>query len=124
MLKEKRVLIIDDNENNIFALSAVMKSKGYEVLSALDASSGIEILQANLKIDVVLLDMMMPVIDGYKTIELIQSDKSISKVPIIALTANAMIGDREKCLAAGATDYCPKPVEIDELIEKINNCLK
>ena len=121
---EKRVLIIDDDERNIFALSAVMRSKGYKIESALDGEKGLEILRLKHDIDIVLMDIMMPIMDGYETMKLIRADELINSLPIIALTAKAMVGDRERCIEAGATDYCSKPVDIVELLDKINECLK
>jgi len=124
MSKKTTILIVDDDERNIFALSAVMRSKGYLIKSALDGEAGLNILNTNSQIDLVLMDIMMPIMDGFEAISIIRNDKGLSSIPIIALTANAMVGDKEKCIRAGATDYLPKPVDIDKLISKISTCLQ
>ena len=120
----KTILIVDDDERNIFALSAVMRSMGYNIESALDGELGLKKLQENKSIDLVLMDIMMPVMDGYETMKLIRKHEELNEIPIIALTAKAMVGDRERCIEAGANDYCSKPVDISELTDKISNCLK
>lgn len=109
----KQILIIDDDNRNIFALKAVLKSKGYTCLSALEAKDGINMLRSNPEIGIVLLDMMMPEMDGYEALPII---KQIADIPVIAVTAQAMVGDREKCLQAGASDYVSKPVNVDLLL--------
>lgn len=110
------VLIIDDDSRNIFALGLVLKSKGYPSLAATGAHSGMSLLRENPNLKVVLLDMMMPDMDGYETIAEIRRTPGLQQVTIIAVTAQAMPGDREKCLAAGADDYISKPVNIDLLL--------
>jgi two-component system, cell cycle response regulator DivK len=112
-----KILIIDDDARNIFALKAVLKSKGFDVVTAGGAAEGMNVLR-NEDVGVVLLDMMMPDIDGYQTIDLIRAYDE--KIPIISVTAQAMIGDRERCLAAGARAYVPKPVDVDELVALLN----
>ena len=124
MTKIRRVLIVDDDQRNILALSAVMRAKGFMVESALNGESGLAVLKTNPGIDLVLMDIMMPVMDGYQAIRAIREDKKISDTPIIALTAKAMKTDRKKCIEAGASDFCPKPVDINLLMQKIDNCLK
>ena len=124
MKKTRTILIIDDDERNIFALSAVMRAKEFHIESAIDGKKGIETLKTNPNIDLVLMDIMMPIMDGYEAMRLIRKDKILNGIPIIALTANAMIGDKEKCMQAGASDYCAKPVNIAELMRKIEICLK
>lgn len=124
MKDKKMLLIIDDDERNIFALSAVMRTKGFLVLSAMDGESGLKSLEKNIDINIVLMDIMMPVMDGYQAMGLIRKNEKLNHIPIIALTANAMPGDKEKCLEAGATDYLSKPVNVDRLIKKIEACLK
>jgi two-component system, cell cycle response regulator DivK len=109
------ILIIDDEPRNIFALSAVLKTRGYTVLSAPGMAEAWEAL-AQQKVDVILMDMMMPEMDGYEAIPLLKKDQRYSHIPIIAVTAQAMAGDREKCLAAGADDYLSKPVDVDKLL--------
>ena len=121
MSETKTVLIIDDDSRNIFALSAVLKAKGYHVVSALSAVEGITRLKNNKSISVVLLDIMMPDMDGYQAIAAIRGSEQISRVPIIAVTAQAMVGDREKCLDAGADDYISKPIDVDALLDLLAN---
>jgi len=123
MEKDRLILIVDDDDRNIFALSAVMRAKGFKIEIAHNGKIGLETLKNNPKIDLVLMDIMMPVMDGYETIHKIRMDQQYKHIPIIALTAKAMKGDEEKCMKAGATSYCSKPVDIDELLEKIDNCL-
>ncbi len=108
-----KVLIIDDDPRNIFALKATLKSKGYECLSAQDALEGIRMLQLQNDIGIVLIDMMMPDMDGYEAIPAL---KQTRQVPVLAVTAQAMMGDREKCLAAGADEYVSKPIDVDRLL--------
>lgn len=112
---KKRILIIDDDPRNIFALAAVLKSRGFETESRDNAKEALDLLKSDTVIDAVLIDMMMPEIDGYEAIPLIRKLPVRKKTPIIAVTAQAMIGDREKCLAAGADDYLSKPVDVDKL---------
>jgi two-component system, cell cycle response regulator DivK len=121
MNNTKTILIIDDDSRNIFALSAVLKAKGYQVVSALSAMEGITRLKNNKNISVVLLDIMMPDMDGYQAIAVIRSSEQISKIPIIAVTAQAMVGDREKTLEAGADNYISKPIDVDALLDLLGN---
>ncbi|MCW3073145.1 MAG: response regulator [Flaviaesturariibacter sp.] len=123
MTADKKVLIIDDDSRNIFALKAVLKAKGYSIVSATEAREGINILLADATIKVVLMDMMMPDIDGYEAISMIRNNSAIAGSIIIAVTAQAMVGDKEKCLAAGANDYVSKPVDIDALSGLLNRYL-
>ena len=111
----KKILIIDDDRNNILALNAVLKSKGYDCDSATSASVGLEMLQENSGFGLVLMDMMMPGIDGYEAMETMNSLPSLRKIPIVAVTAQAMPGDKERCLKAGASGYVSKPINIEEL---------
>ncbi|WP_034691186.1 response regulator [Kaistella palustris] len=118
---KKEILIIDDDSRNIFALSAVLKAKKYGCVSALNAVDGLKMLNTNTNIGVVLLDMMMPEMDGYEAINKIKGNGQLKDIPVIAVTAQAMAGDREKCLAAGADDYISKPVDVDQLLTVLNN---
>lgn len=120
----QKVLIIDDDATNIFALRAVLRSRGWETLTASNAGSGIAMLEKDDSIGIVLLDMMMPGTDGYETIGLIRKKEELKRLPVIAVTAQAMKGDREKCLDAGADDYVSKPIDIDRLVTLLNNHLK
>ena len=111
------ILIIDDDPRNIFALTAVLKSRGFTVLSAGNALEGLSLLEQNQGIKVVMMDIMMPEMDGYEAISAIRRNDKLHNLKLIAVTAQAMVGDREKCLAAGADAYVSKPVDIDRLIE-------
>ena len=112
----KTILIIDDDARNIFALSAVLKAKGFTCLSALSGREGLEMLEHNNNIRLVLLDIMMPEMDGYETTQRIRREHKNSTLPIIAVTAKAMKGDRQKCIEAGASDYITKPLKMDQLL--------
>ena len=120
MTDEKTVLLIDDDSRNIFALTAVLKAKGFRIVTASSAQEGIQHLHNNKGIKVVLLDMMMPEMDGYEAIRFIRSDEKIAGIPVIAVTAQAMIGDRERCLEAGANEYVSKPIDVDFLLQVLN----
>jgi two-component system, cell cycle response regulator DivK len=119
----KDILLIDDDNRNIFALKAVLKSKGFNCLTATSAEDGFKELSRQNNIGVVLLDMMMPEMDGYEAIHFIRQDLKRT-IPIIAVTAQAMHGDKEKCLAAGADAYLPKPVDVDQLLLLLQRYLK
>ena len=123
MKNTKEILIIDDDSRNIFALSAVLKAKKYQCLSALSAAHGLELLNGNNNIGAVLMDMMMPEMDGYEAIGKMKSDDSLRNIPVIAITAQAMTGDKEKCLEAGADGYISKPVNVDELLTLLNQLI-
>lgn len=113
----KKILIIDDDARNIYALRLVLKAKGYEVLTAVDAPAGIRLLREEKGVEVVLMDMMMPEMDGYEALSILRNDPELGEIPVIAVTAQAMVGDREKCLAAGANGYVSKPIDVDVLLE-------
>ncbi|MBE7178011.1 MAG: response regulator [Mucilaginibacter polytrichastri] len=115
MKTARTILIIDDDARNIFALSLLLKTRGYTCLSASDARKGLLLLNTNPDIAVVLLDMMMPDMDGYEALAEIRAQENFAKLPVVAVTAQAMPGDREKCLAAGATAYLAKPVDVDRI---------
>ncbi len=119
----KDILLIDDDNRNIFALKAVLKSKGFHCLTATSAADGLKELSQQNNIGVVLLDMMMPEMDGYEAIHAIRQDLK-SVVPIISVTAQAMHGDKEKCLEAGADAYLSKPVDVDQLLLLLQQYLK
>jgi CheY-like chemotaxis protein len=112
----KKILIVDDDTRNIFALAAVLRARGYDCLSANGIKEIFPVLHQEPDIAVILLDMMMPDMDGYEGIPLIRAHTVFAHIPIIAVTAQAMVGDKEKCLAAGADGYISKPVNIDELV--------
>lgn len=123
MTLKKKVLIIDDDSRNIFALKAVLTARGFDCISAFGAIEGINILNNDSDIGIILMDMMMPDMDGYEAIDKIRSTEKIAHIPIIAVTAQAMLGDREKAIAAGADNYTSKPVDVDLLTSILNQHL-
>lgn len=118
-----KVLIVDDDARNIFALSAVLKAKGYSIVSAPGSLEALKLLSSNHSVGIVLLDMMMPEMDGYELLATLRKGSN-ADLPIISVTAQAMMGDREKCLAAGADDYLSKPVDIDKLVIILDKYIK
>ena len=112
----KKVLVVDDDVRNIFALSSVLERRGMEVLTAGTGHEAIAKLEATPDIAIVLMDIMMPEMDGYQTMQAIRQNPALRRLPIVALTAKAMKGDREKCLEAGASDYLAKPVNTEQLL--------
>ena len=114
-LAGRKVLVIDDDLRNIFALTSLLEHHDIEVLHAENGRAGIELLKGAPDVDVILMDIMMPEMDGYETMQAIRQIPAFQKLPIIALTAKAMKGDRDKCLEAGATDYVTKPVDLEQL---------
>jgi CheY-like chemotaxis protein len=107
---------VDDDARNIFALTSVLENHDVEVVSATNGRQAIDILKNSEEIEMVLMDIMMPEMDGYETMREIRKDSAFRTLPILALTAKAMKGDREKCLQAGASDYISKPVNTDQLL--------
>nr|WP_315033046.1 response regulator [uncultured Chryseobacterium sp.] len=116
---KKKILIVDDDPRNIFALKLTLKARGYAVESCIMAQEAFEILKKDPRFSVVLMDMMMPGIDGYEAVRVIRSTPEIKDIPVIAVTAQAMPEDRQKCLEAGANDYVSKPIDVDLLITAI-----
>jgi CheY-like chemotaxis protein len=116
VLSGRKVLVVDDDARNIFALTTVLENHDMEVLSATNGRQAIELIQNTPELSVVLMDIMMPEMDGYETMREIRKDPTFRMLPILALTAKAMKGDREKCLQAGASDYIAKPVNTDQLL--------
>ena len=114
-LHGRKVLLVDDDMRNLFALSKVLRGWGMQVTMAQDGQKALKALDDSDDIELVLMDVMMPVMDGYDTTRAIRAQPRLAKLPIIALTAKAMRGDREKCLDAGANDYLSKPIDIDKL---------
>jgi hypothetical protein len=115
-LLDKKVLIVDDDVRNIFALTSVLERHKMQVLYAENGKDGIELLQSTPHLDIILMDVMMPEMDGYETTRAIRKLRKFKSLPIIALTAKAMKGDREKCIEAGASDYIAKPVDTEQLL--------
>jgi len=116
VLRGRKVLIVDDDARNIFALTSVLENHEVEVVSATNGRQAIDILKGTPELEMVLMDIMMPEMDGYETMREIRRDPAFRTLPILALTAKAMKGDREKCLEAGASDYISKPVNTDQLL--------
>jgi CheY-like chemotaxis protein len=118
-LVDRTVLLVDDDPRNIFALSSVLERRGMRVLTASTGSEAIEVIERTSDLKIVLMDIMMPGMDGYETMQVIRSMPDYRRMPIIALTAKAMKGDREKCLEAGASDYLAKPVNTEQLLSAL-----
>ncbi len=116
ILKDKTVLIADDDVRNIFSLTKALELHGMKVIPAMDGKEALNALKKDPSIDVVLMDMMMPEMDGYESIREIRTLPEFKNLPVLAVTSKAMMGDREKCIAVGASDYISKPVDIDQLI--------
>jgi CheY-like chemotaxis protein len=110
------VLVVDDDVRNIYAVTTVLEGQGMKVVFAENGRDGIETLRRNPEVSLVLMDVMMPEMDGYETMREIRRIAEYRTLPILALTAKAMKGDREKCLEAGASDYITKPVDPDRLL--------
>ena len=119
MLAGRTVLVVDDDTRNIFALSSALERRSMNVLTATTGREAISILETSPEVAIVLMDIMMPEMDGYQTMGLIRKQQTFKRLPIIALTAKAMKGDREKCLEAGATDYLAKPVNTEQLLSAL-----
>lgn len=120
-MQRKKVLIIDDDARNIIALGAVLRAHHYNCVTATGAQQGIDMLGSDEDVGIVLLDMMMPEMDGYEALPLLRGKRL---VPVVAVTAQAMVGDREKCMQAGASGYISKPVDVDKLLMILKTHLK
>ena len=118
-LKNKTALIVDDDSRNTYALSCYLETLGMKIEVAENGEEAILKLKDGAKADIVLLDIMMPVMDGYETLAELKKDASLKTIPVIAVTAKAMKGDKEKCLEAGAWDYIAKPLDMNTLVDKI-----
>ena len=117
-----KILLVEDNEMNRDMLSRRLTRRGFEVIFAVNGQEGVD-LAASERPDIILMDMSLPVLDGWEATHRVKADDTTSRVPIIGLTAHAMSGDREKAIAAGCDDYDTKPVEIERLIGKIERLL-
>jgi hypothetical protein len=122
-LKDKVVLIVDDDARNLLAIIALLQRHEVKVLTAENGKDALEVLARGAGVDIILMDIMMPQMDGYETIAAVRQMPRFKGVPIIALTAKAMKGDREKCIEAGASDYIAKPVDPDQLLSLLDGCL-
>jgi two-component system, cell cycle response regulator DivK len=118
-----KILLVEDNEMNRDMLSRRLQKKGYEVLIATDGQQGVEMAQAQAP-DLILMDMSLPVLDGWEATRRLKAESATEKIPVIALTAHAMTGDRDKALDAGCDDYDTKPVDLPRLLEKIQSLLE
>jgi two-component system cell cycle response regulator DivK len=118
-----RILVVEDNEENRDALARRLERRGFEVLLAVDGKAGVAAAKAE-KPDVVLMDMNMPELDGWEATRQIKADPDLAAVPVIALTAHAMSGDRERALEAGCADYHTKPIEFPKLLAQIETILQ
>ncbi|NEP42854.1 MAG: response regulator [Okeania sp. SIO2H7] len=117
-----KILLVEDNEMNRDMLSRRLKRKGYEVFIAVDGAEGVE-MSVSKEPDLILMDMSLPVLDGWQATTQIKANLETQDIPVIAMTAHAMAGDREKCLAAGCDEYDTKPVEFPRLLDKIQKLL-
>ena len=117
----RKVLVVDDDVRNVFAMTSVLETAGLEVVYADNGQAGIDALAADPGIDLVLMDVMMPGKDGYETIRAIRANPDWHEKPIVAVTAKALEDDRDKCLEAGASDYLPKPVDVNRLFNLIRS---
>jgi CheY-like chemotaxis protein len=115
----RTALLIDDDARNIFALSSVLERRGMRVLTATTGREAIALVDSTADLAIVLMDIMMPEMDGYRTMRAIRQKPDFRRLPIIALTAKAMKGDREKCMEAGASDYLAKPVNTEQLLSAL-----
>jgi CheY-like chemotaxis protein len=115
----KTALLVDDDARNIFALSSALERRGMKVLTSTTGSEAIGLVESTPELAIVLMDIMMPEMDGYQTMQVIRANPAFRRLPIIALTAKAMKGDREKCLEAGASDYLAKPVDTEQLLSAL-----
>lgn len=118
-LKNKAVLIVDDDERNRFALSSYLDTLEMNVFTANDGECAMNFLRNGNPVDLILLDIMMPVMDGYEMLRTLKADPAFKNIPVIAVTAHAMKGDDVKCLNAGASDYIPKPIDLKTFVNKM-----
>ena len=115
-LKNKSVLVVDDDERNRYALSSYLDMMEMKVFTANDGAAAMNFLKSGNNIDLILLDIMMPVMDGYEMLKILREDKALRDIPVIAVTARAMKGDDAKCMEAGASDYIPKPIDLKKFV--------
>jgi CheY-like chemotaxis protein len=117
-----KILIVEDNEMNRDMLSRRLERRGFAIVMAVDGQQGVDLARSE-RPDLILMDMSLPVMDGWTATQTIKADAELAKIPVIALTAHAMAGDREKAMAAGCDDYDTKPIELPRLLEKIGKFL-
>lgn len=118
-----RILVVEDNRDNMTLIVDVLSSLDYEVIQAMDGEEGLEKAKSE-KPDLILMDLSLPKMDGWTATRTIKADETIKSIPVIALTAHAMVGDRERALEAGCDDYITKPINLPELMAKLNEYLK
>jgi len=118
-----KVLLVEDNEMNRDMLTRRLERKGYEVVIAVDGQAGID-MASSATPDIILMDLSLPVIDGWKATRKIKADPATQSIPVIALTAHAMAGDEQKALEAGCNDYDTKPIDLKRLLDKVENLLE
>ena len=116
MLQDKKVLLVDDDMRNIYSITNILEQEGINVIPAYDGLESLQRLKEHHDVDLVLMDIMMPNMNGYEAIQEIRKNPDWEHLPIIAVTAKAMNGDREKCMEAGASDYLTKPIQTDQLL--------
>ena len=119
IFKNKKILVVDDDMRNVFALTSILENKGVQVIAAKNGREGVSCVVENPDLNLVLMDIMMPEMDGYQAIRKIRDMPDFKRLPIIALTAKAMRGDRAKCIEAGASDYLSKPVDDEKLFSML-----
>jgi two-component system, cell cycle response regulator DivK len=125
MDQTKKILVVDDDPRNIFALRLTLTAKGFTCICAQEAKEGINIIQKHPgEIGLVLMDMMMPGMDGYGAIAALKADRRTAGIPVVAVTAQAMTGDKEKCIGAGAVAYLAKPIDVDQMLTIIHAYFK
>lgn len=121
----KKILVVDDDPRNIFALKLTLTAKGFSCICVQEAREGIDIIQKHPgEIGIVLMDMMMPGMDGYEAIAVLKADQHTATIPVVAVTAQAMTGDKEKCISAGAVAYLAKPIDVDQMLVIIHTYFK
>jgi len=123
-LAGRKVLVVDDDIRNVFAMTSALELHGMKVLHAESGKEGIETLKRERNIDLVLMDIMMPGLDGLDTMRIVRDLDGYRQVPIVAVTAKAMVGDREQCIEAGANDYLAKPVNVDVMLATLWRALQ
>jgi CheY-like chemotaxis protein len=124
VLDGRKVVVIDDDVRNIFSLTSALEEHGVELHYAESGRAGIELIRRTPDLDVALVDIMMPGMDGYETIRQIRATLGLERLPVVAVTAKAMKGDRQKCIEAGASDYVSKPVDIEHLLSVLRAWLR
>jgi CheY-like chemotaxis protein len=123
IFKNKKILIVEDDHRNVVSLSFLLEERDIKILTAQNGKEALGVMKNNPDINLVLMDIMMPEMDGYQTMTEIRKQQQYKDLPIIAITAKAMKEDRQKCFDAGANDYLSKPIDVDQLLSKLENWL-